>query len=383
MVELAYSASFHVMATKRSRRRNRFRFDCGDLSMLTHSARHGASATTSRNMMPATKKHFLGTFLRSRIVALYLRGIYYPMKGLRILIGGATGFVGSQLVTHLSENYPSIEVRALTRNRNSEKAISLDSLNGVTVIEGDYGDRESLEAAASGVDRAYVACSNSANQNELECNFIDACQSQGASRIIKISTLRFLCRENGPGHGRLHYQIEQHLSGVGIGHAIVHPSYYFQSLLYFAEPIKAGVLPQLLGEMKLNMVDCRDIAQFSAALLTCSDEEFARFDGSHIEIEGPENLGGDDWVNHLRQVGVDVQYARILPEQFKEGLIAGGVPEDVATNITDVHRCFHEGSADISSIFPMSGLIDLPGAPTRLRRFASFVKEVAPILKKL
>ena len=37
------------------------------------------------------------------------------MRQLTILIGGATGFVGSQLVAHLSAHYPHVQVRALTR----------------------------------------------------------------------------------------------------------------------------------------------------------------------------------------------------------------------------------------------------------------------------
>jgi uncharacterized protein YbjT (DUF2867 family) len=118
-----------------------------------------------------------------------------------------------------------------------------------------------MEAAAEGADRAYVACNNVAEQRRFECNFIDACKIQGVRRIAKSSTFRTFCRANGPGHRAAHYHIEQHLHQSGVPHVILHSAYYFQSLLYFTSPIKtAGMLPQLLEDMQLNMVDCRDVA---------------------------------------------------------------------------------------------------------------------------
>ena len=230
------------------------------------------------------------------------------MKQLTILIGGATGFVGSQLVAHLSTHYPQVQVRALTRTPESDTARHFAALPGVTVVQGNYGDVRSLEAAAEGADRAYVACNNVAEQRRFECNFIDACQVQGVRRIAKISTFRSFCRADGPGHGAAHYHIAQHLHHSGVDHVILHPAYYFQSLLYFTQPIKtAGILPQLLGDMQLNMVDCRDVSQCAAALLTCDEETFAPFNGHHVEIAGPETLGGEDWAEALRHAGVTVR----------------------------------------------------------------------------
>ena len=138
------------------------------------------------------------------------------MSQLTILIGGATGFVGSQLVAHLSAHYPQVQVRALTRTPESDTARHFAALPGVTVVRGNYGDVQSLEAAAEGADRAYVACNNVAEQRRLECNFIDACKGQGVRRIAKISTFRSLCRADGPGHGAAHYHIAQHLHHSGV-----------------------------------------------------------------------------------------------------------------------------------------------------------------------
>jgi uncharacterized protein YbjT (DUF2867 family) len=304
------------------------------------------------------------------------------MRQLTILVGGATGFVGSQLVAHLSAHYPHVQVRALTRTLESDTARHFAALPGVTVVRGNYGDVQSLEVAAEGADRAYVACNNVAEQRRFECNFIDACKGKGVRRIAKISTFRYFCRANGPGHGAAHHHIEQYLHHSGLPHVILHPAYYFQSLLYFTHPIKtAGILPQLLGDMKLNMVDCRDVAQFAAALLTCNDETFALFNGQHVEIAGPEKLGGEDWAEALRHAGVAVRYEKVAPDAFKQGLLSVGVPEDMATNITAIHTCFYDGSAQVVDHATTPGLESLSGIPARLRWFAAFVTEVVPIFQ--
>jgi len=304
------------------------------------------------------------------------------MRQLTVLVGGSTGFVGRELVAHLSEHYPHVHVRALTRTPESETARNLAELPGVTVVEGNYDDVNSLEAAADGADRAYVACNNVAEQSRFECNFIDACKVKGVRRIAKISMFRYFCRENGPGHGAAHYHIEQHLHSSGLNHVILHSAYYFQSLLYFTHVIKtAGILPHLLGDMKLNMVDCRDVAQFAAALLTCNDEAFTPFNGQHVEIAGPENLGGEDWAKALRCAGVDVRYEKVSPEAFKQGFLSAGVPADMAINVTAIHTCFYDGSAQIANHATTPELVSLPGSPASPRRFEAFVREVAPIFR--
>lgn len=304
------------------------------------------------------------------------------MRPLTILIGGATGFVGRHVVAHLSTHYPQVQVRALTRTPESDTARHFATLPTVTVVRGDYGDVRSLEAAAEGVDRAYVACNNVAEQRQLECYFIDACKGQGVRRIAKISTFRSFCRADGPGHGAAHYHIAQHLHDSGVPHVILHPAYYFQSLLYFMQPIKtAGMLPQLLGDMQLNMVDCRDVAQYAAALLMCEEETFAPFDGHHVQIAGPEHLGGEDWAAALRRAGVAVRYVKVAPDAFKQELLTVGVPEDMAANITAFHTCFYDGSAQVVEHATTPGLEGLPGMPVRWRRFEAFVTEVAPLFQ--
>jgi hypothetical protein len=133
--------------------------------------------------------------------------------------------------------------------------------------------------------------------------------------------------------------------------------------------------------MQLNMVDCRDVAQCAAALLMCDEETFTPFNGHHVEIAGPEKLGGEDWAAALRQSGIAVRYEKVAPEAFKQGLRGVGVPEDMAANITAIHTCFYDGSAQVADHANSLGLEGLPGTPVNWRRFEAFVTEVAPMFQ--
>lgn len=67
---------------------------------------------------------------------------------MRVLVTGAAGFLGSHLVEVLLERGES--VRALVR---PGEVVDFPRCGGVEVCRGDLGDRASLEAAVSGVDR--------------------------------------------------------------------------------------------------------------------------------------------------------------------------------------------------------------------------------------
>ena len=86
-----------------------------------------------------------------------------------ILVTGATGLNGSELVRRLSAR--GVHVRALVRN--SARATGLASLPMVEIVEGDMAYPETLTVPLRGVERAMLISSSDPAMLEVQSNFIE------------------------------------------------------------------------------------------------------------------------------------------------------------------------------------------------------------------
>ncbi|MHC4839778.1 MAG: SDR family oxidoreductase [Planctomycetota bacterium] len=109
----------------------------------------------------------------------------------KILVAGATGYVGGRLVGILEGH--SYNIRALARN---PRHLLDRAYNGTDVIEGDLLDPESLSGAFVGVHTAiYLVHSMGSGGNYAELdrkaasNFLHAAEQAGVSRIIYLGGL--------------------------------------------------------------------------------------------------------------------------------------------------------------------------------------------------
>jgi hypothetical protein len=92
-----------------------------------------------------TKNEELSTGPKVPIRIPAFAGIFTDM----ILITGATGTIGSQVVRLLAAR--GVPVRAMTRNPSGTQWP-----DGVDVVPGDFGDADSLDRAVDGVESAFL-----------------------------------------------------------------------------------------------------------------------------------------------------------------------------------------------------------------------------------
>ena len=106
--------------------------------------------------------------------------------GKRVLVTGASGFIGSHLAVALVE--AGHEVRAMTRRPE-------DYDGAGTAVAGDVSDADSLRAALAGVDAAYYLVHSLENDDfedrdaEMALNFGGACADANVDRIIYLGGL--------------------------------------------------------------------------------------------------------------------------------------------------------------------------------------------------
>lgn len=101
-----------------------------------------------------------------------------------ILITGATGNIGGEVIRHLLDR--QVPLRGLVRD--AAKASYLAD-RGVELAVGDLSQPETLNAALQDIETAFLVLPNLPNQVELECCFIDAAKQSGVKQIVKLSVM--------------------------------------------------------------------------------------------------------------------------------------------------------------------------------------------------
>src|SRR5688500_11122388 len=101
---------------------------------------------------------------------------------MNLLVTGATGTVGAQVVRALAER--GVRARAFVRDRE-RAARRLGS--EVELVEGDFADRASVARAMRGAERIFLACGNVPEQVQHERAAIDAAAAAGVRRVVKLS----------------------------------------------------------------------------------------------------------------------------------------------------------------------------------------------------
>lgn len=98
------------------------------------------------------------------------------MSGLRILVTGATGYIGGRLAPRLLE--AGHRVRVLVRD--PRKLQDVPWAGDVEIVRGDLGDRGSLEQACRDIDVVYYLVHSMGGKED----FVDA-EKQAAQNVAE------------------------------------------------------------------------------------------------------------------------------------------------------------------------------------------------------
>jgi uncharacterized protein YbjT (DUF2867 family) len=234
-----------------------------------------------------------------------------------ILVTGATGHVGSQLVELLAE--AGTPARALIHS--PDKAAPIQRL-GLETALGDFDQPDTLDAAMAGCDHLFLLSPPNPGQPEQERNVIDAAKRAGVADVVKLS-VPGAAPNAGVVFGRWHAQIEQYLAQSGLAHTLLRPSYFMQNFLMSAQPVaEQGVLYGTTGEGRISYIDTRDIAAVAAQVLTGPG-----YHGTSYTLTGPEALTAAEVAERLSAViGRQVRYVNLTSDAFGQALAAAGLP---------------------------------------------------------
>ncbi len=259
-----------------------------------------------------------------------------------ILVTGATGLNGSELVRRLSAK--GVPTRALVRN--TSKAQALAALPNVEIAEGDMSRPETLAAALRGVDRAMLISSSDPAMLEVQSSFIDAAKRAGVRHVVKLSGI--IPELDSPFRfARMHAEIEKRLEASGLAFTHLRAGEFMPA--YFRQVpsiVGRGILALPMGDARIASVDIGDIAEVSVRVLTTSGHE-----NKIYPLTGPEALSMAEVAEKLSAVtGKTIRYVDVPPDDARKARLAAGVPPYLAEGLDELFAERRKGKE--SQVFP-------------------------------
>jgi uncharacterized protein YbjT (DUF2867 family) len=231
-----------------------------------------------------------------------------------ILVTGATGNIGRQVVEHLVKR--GADVRALARDPS--KATFQD---GVSVVQGDFLDVDSLRNAMSGVSTLFLLNAVVPDEFTQALIALNVARSAGIERIVYLSVIHADVYVNVP-HFAGKFSVERMIEQMDFKATILRPAYFVQNDLMVKDVIIGyGAYTMPIGTKGLAMVDVRDIAEVAALELLRREQASEPLALNRINLVGPQVLTGTDiaaiWSDVLAR---PINYGGDNTEGFEQNL---------------------------------------------------------------
>ena len=241
-----------------------------------------------------------------------------------VLVGGATGRQGAAVVAELLER--GYRVRGLTRKPQSAKAQAL-AARGVEVVQGDYGDRVSLEAAMSGVNKVFFYSGFSRNELQEGRNVIAAAE---AARIEHLVYSSGAAAEPGKGIAGAKMTIEQEIVSGGVPYTVLRPVAFMENFDAMKKGILArGIIESRAPDRVLHFIAIRDIGLFVGEAF----DNPGRWQGVAVNIAG-DRMTVQQYVDIFSEVsGQAIGYQQLPLDEY-----LGTLPKPLRT----LFRWYHE-----------------------------------------
>lgn len=259
-----------------------------------------------------------------------------------ILVTGATGTVGGQVVEQLVKR--GADVRALVRD-----PAKADFPAGVTVVQGDLLDVDSLRGAFAGVSTLFLLNAVVPDEFTQALIALNVAREAGIERIVYVSVIHSDRYVNVP-HFAGEFGVERMIEQMGLNATILRPAYFIGNDLAIKDVVMGhGVYPMPIGSKGLAMVDTRDIGEIAAIELMRREQAPAALPLDRINLVGPDTLTGADvaaiWTDVLGRpiaypgddtVGFEQNLRRFMPNWMafdmrlmsERFLSVGMIPED-------------------------------------------------------
>jgi uncharacterized protein YbjT (DUF2867 family) len=250
-----------------------------------------------------------------------------------ILITGASGNAGREVLKLAVSS--GAKVRAAYQN--ATKASGAPS--GVEIATVDFNSPATLLAALQGVDKVFLVGPPAQNLAALERKAVDTIKQAGGAHIVKLSAMG----GRGATFPRQHTDSEEYIKSSGVPYTFLRPNGFMQNLVNYNAPTitTQNAFYGCQGEGKVSHIDLRDVAAAAVKALTTDGHA-----GKTYTLTGPRALTNAEMSQILSDdLGREIRYVDLPAEQFKQALLAAGIPEWSANALIDLQQLYGRGDA--------------------------------------
>ncbi|WP_066367174.1 NmrA family NAD(P)-binding protein [Herbidospora mongoliensis] len=276
-----------------------------------------------------------------------------------IIVTGATGQLGRQIVERLLTRVPADQVGVSVRDPRKAQGFAD---RGVRVRQGSFTDAAGLADAFEGATQVLIVSVDKLGEQAVQQHrtAIGAAVAAGARRVLYTSHMGAdpsshfqACRD--------HAATEDALRACGVPFTSLRNGFHAASAVQFLGPALAGggevALP---ADGPVSWTAHADLADAAAAVL--ADE--GRFDGPTPPLTAAEALTFDDIAKIATQVtGRTITRTTATDDRFRRQLTDRGVPAEAADHLLGIFAAARAG--EFSTVDPtLASLIGRP--PTTL-----------------
>jgi uncharacterized protein YbjT (DUF2867 family) len=263
----------------------------------------------------------------------------------RILVTGATGHVGPELISILLQRGHA--VRAVVRD--GSRSLGRD----VETFAGDLTDAASLRPALAGADGVFLLSGYD------DAGLVREMRSAGVSRVALLSSSAAPTGDLSNAVAAYHIRSERALQESGIPAAFLRPNSFMSNALRWLPQMRSGsTIREAFADVAVATNDPRDVAEVAAVALLADAPQTRAY-----RITGPEPLRPVDRVAILSEVlGRELRFEPLSNEEARRDMSASMPPEYVDA----FFNFFVEGAVDETTVLPT--VAEVTGRPPRTFR---------------
>jgi len=243
-------------------------------------------------------------------------------KEIRILVSGASGFIGRRLVRRLLAS-PSItnwSIRCMTRNAHSLSGYFQNDKDNLEFVQADVQNYSELVKALSGVDIAFYLIHSMEGSSKkwkkfaerdrfAAENFAKAVNESGVSRVIYLGGLTYAPEQELSKHMRSRTEVGEILKKSNADVTIFRAAVIlgqgggsFQMLQYLVERLPLMVCPKWVLT-KCQPIAVEDVVEYLVRSIGTNETKSKTFD-----------IGGPEVLTYLDMI---MQYGKILGKSIR------------------------------------------------------------------